>query len=124
MIFDHIQIKVLDYKISRAFFEKVLGALGYAIVFEIENVVTGFGTSVHDMFEVRVATEEFPPSQSTHIAFTAPSEEAVRAFYEIALANGAKDNGAPGYRPEYEEGYYAVFVIDPNGHNLEAVYKK
>lgn len=119
-MFDHVQIKVEDFASNRAFYESVLGALGYSVVFEAEGVV-GFGDNLHDMFEVREADENAPVSKSTHIAFIARSEEAVRAFHKEALAHGAKDNGVPGLRPEYEEGYFAAFVIDPNGHNIEAV---
>jgi catechol 2,3-dioxygenase-like lactoylglutathione lyase family enzyme len=121
-IFDHVQIKVEDLTSNRAFYERVLGALGYGVVFEAKGVV-GFGNDPHDMFEVAQAGEGAPVSKSTHIAFIARSEDAVRAFHRTALAHGAKDNGLPGLRPEYEEGYFAAFVIDPNGHNLEAVYK-
>jgi catechol 2,3-dioxygenase-like lactoylglutathione lyase family enzyme len=121
-VFDHVQIKVEDFASNRAFYESVLGALGYSVVFEAEGVV-GFGDNPHDMFEVREADESAPVSKSTHIAFIARSEEAVRAFHKEALAHGAKDNGVPGLRPEYEEGYFAAFVIDPNGHNIEAVYQ-
>ena len=122
-MFDHVQIKVEDYAGSRAFYEHVLGALGYNVVFEIEGEVTGFGNNPHDMFEVRKADDRAPVSKPTHVAFIAKSEDAVRAFHKTALERGAKDNGAPGFR-EYEEGYFAAFVIDPNGHNLEAVFKK
>ena len=103
-MFDHVQIKVEDYTGSRAFYAAVLGALGYKVVFEIEGEVTGFGNNPHDMFEVRQADASAPVSQSTHIAFVAKREEAVHAFHKVALAHGAKDNGAPGFR-EYEEGY-------------------
>lgn len=75
------------------------------------------------MFEISQASEELPLSSSAHVAFTAQSEEAVQKFHETAIALGAKNNGAPGLR-DYEEGYYAAFVIDPDGHNLEAVFKK
>jgi catechol 2,3-dioxygenase-like lactoylglutathione lyase family enzyme len=123
-MFDHVQIKVDALESSRAFYEAVLGALGYKVVFEAETVVVGFGNNPHDMFEVRQAGPGAPVSNSVHIAFAARSEDAVRAFHAAALARGAKDNGMPGPRPQYEEGYFAAFVIDPNGHNLEAVYKK
>jgi catechol 2,3-dioxygenase-like lactoylglutathione lyase family enzyme len=123
-LFDHVQIKVEDFESSRAFYEAVLIALGYKVVFEVEAVVVGFGNNPHDMFEVRQAGPDLPVSKSVHIAIAAQSEEAVRAFHATALARGAKDNGVPGPRPQYEEGYFAAFVIDPNGHNLEAVYKK
>ncbi|MBZ0243393.1 MAG: hypothetical protein K8F24_09285, partial [Bacteroidales bacterium] len=58
---------------------------------------------------------------ATHICFRAPSRDAVRSFYEAALAEGGHDNGAPGIRPEYHPEYYAAFVLDPEGHNIEAV---
>jgi catechol 2,3-dioxygenase-like lactoylglutathione lyase family enzyme len=121
-MFDHVQVKVDDFVTCRGFYAAVLGALGYGVVFEIAGVVTGFGTSVHDMFEVRQAGPEALLSRSVHIAFMAPSEDAVRGFYAAALAHGGRDNGAPGPRPEYEAGYFAAFVIDPEGHNVEAVF--
>lgn len=120
-MFDHVQIKVSDYTKSRPFYEAVLDTLGYKVVLEFKDTV-GFGTSPHDMFEVAQADAERPLSVGTHIAFVAKSEDAVRAFYKTALELGAQDNGAPAVR-DYEPGYFAAFVIDPNGHNLEAVYK-
>jgi catechol 2,3-dioxygenase-like lactoylglutathione lyase family enzyme len=123
-MFDHVQIKVDDFESSRRFYQAVLGTLGYKVVLEFAAVVVGFGNHPHDMFEVRQAGPGAPVSKSAHIAFTAQSEDAVRAFHAAALARGAKDNGMPGLRPDYEEGYFAAFVIDPNGHNLEAVFKR
>ena len=120
-MFDHIQIKVKDFHQSRAFYQAVLGTLGYGVVFEDEGV-TGFGPHTHNMFEVRQADETLPISQSIHVAFVAKSQDAVRAFYVMALEHGAKDNGAPGLRSHYEDGYFAAFVIDHDGHNIEAVY--
>ncbi len=66
-----------------------------------------------------VLKEEVVP---THLAFEAKTKEEVRAFYETALAEGATDNGGPGYREDYWAGYYAAFVLDPDGHNIEAAY--
>lgn len=122
-MFDHIQIKVENLPQSIAFYEPVLGTLGYKSVLEIEGVVVGFGNNPHDMFEVAKISEDSPVSKSTHIAFIAKDEDSVRAFHKTALELGAQDNGAPGIR-DYEEGYFAAFVIDPNGHSLEAVFKK
>jgi len=121
-VFDHIQIKVGNLEASRAFYAATLASLGHKVVFEIDKVVVGFGNSPHDMFEVRQADHTAPVSSAIHIAFVSRSEDAVRLFFSTALAHGATDNGAPGLRPEYEEGYFAAFVVDPNGHNLEAVY--
>ncbi len=122
-MFDHVQIKVKDLVASRPFYEAVLGTLDYHVVFEDDGVV-GFGTSVHDMFEIRQASENVPMSVSTHVAFVAKSEKAVHAFHKTAVKLGAQDNGAPKLRPEYEPGYFAAFIVDPNGHNLEAVFLK
>jgi catechol 2,3-dioxygenase-like lactoylglutathione lyase family enzyme len=122
-MFDHVQIKVADLRESRNFYEAVLGALGFGVVLEHEGIVVGFGPHPHNMFEVRQAGPEVPISRAAHIGFVARSEEAVQQFHATALAHGAADNGAPGLRPNYAQGYYAAFVIDPNGHNLEAVFQ-
>lgn len=121
-IFNHVQIKVKDLKTSRRLYDALMEVLGYPIVLDIKGVVVGYGTSVHDMFEVRQFSKKSPLSQSVHLGFNASSEESVDAFYRTALARGATCNGKPGFRPEYEEGYYAAFIIDPDGHNIEAVY--
>lgn len=120
-IFNHVQIKVKDLKISREFYDRVMSVLGYQVVLEINDVVIGYGTSVHDMFEIRQFDEITPLSKHVHIAFNAPGKESVDAFYHSALAAGGKCNGKPGSKPQYEKGYYAAFVIDPDGHNIEAV---
>ena len=121
-MFDHVQIKVADLARSRSFYGAVLGCLGYGVVLEFEGVVVGFGTDPHSMLEIRQEDANAALSAAIHVAFRAGSEEAVRAFHEMALAMGGRDNGAPGLRPEYEPGYFAAFVIDPDGHNLEAVF--
>jgi catechol 2,3-dioxygenase-like lactoylglutathione lyase family enzyme len=120
-MFDHVQIKVADLEASRAFYAAIFHALGYGVVFQA-TLVVGFGVSPHCMFEVRQADETAPLSRAVHVAFSARTADAVRAFHAAALAHGGADNGAPGLRPEYEEGYYAAFVVDPDGHNLEAVF--
>lgn len=76
------------------------------------------------MFEIRQHDGKFPQSQFVHLAFNAPNRESVDAFYHTAIANGTTGNGVPAFRPEYEEGYYAAFVIDQDGHNIEAVYSE
>lgn len=122
-MFDHVQIKVENLKRDRAFYEAVLATLGYGVVLEFDGVV-GFGNNPHDMFEVRQAGIDAPLSAAAHVAFVAKSKDAVIAFHSMALARGARDNGSPGYRPHYEDGYFAAFVVDPNGHNLEAVFQE
>lgn len=120
-MFNHVQIKVKDLKISRKFYDAVMAVLGYKVVLEIEGVV-GYGLNVHDMFEIRQYDEKHPLSQHVHVAFNAKSRESVDLFYHAALSRGGMCNGEPGFRAQYGEGYYAAFVIDPNGHNIEAVY--
>jgi predicted lactoylglutathione lyase len=123
-LFNHVQIKVKDLEKSRKFYGPVMAALGYKMVLEIEGVVIGYGTSVHDMFEIRQFDEKSPLSERVHLAFNASCKEDVDAFYKSAITSGGKCNGEPGFRPQYEDGYYAAFVIDPDGHNIEAVYSK
>ncbi|MCH9753344.1 MAG: VOC family protein [Alphaproteobacteria bacterium] len=122
-IFNHIQIKVKDLTESRKFYDKIMDALGHSIVLEIKDTVIGYGTSVHDMFEIRQANSGNILSESVHIAFNAASRKDVECFYKTAIKNGAQCNGPPGLRPQYEKGYYAAFVIDNDGHNIEAIYK-
>ena len=123
-IFNHVQIKVKNLEISRQFYDGIMCALGHSVVLEIADVVIGYGANVHDMFEIRQCDEKSPLSEHVHIAFNASCEEDVDAFYHSALASCGKCNGKPGFRPQYEDGYYAAFVIDPDGHNMEAVYSE
>lgn len=123
-LFNHVQIKVGNLKASRKFYDEIMAVLGCQVVLEIDDAVVGYGTSVHNMFEIRQSGEKAPLSQSVHLAFNAPSKESVDAFYRKALAHGATCNGEPGFRPQYEEGYYAAFVVDLDGHNVEAIYSE
>ena len=123
-LFNHVQIKVEDLDTSRRFYDAIMRTLGYQIVLEIDKTVIGYGVNVHDMFEIRQSNNGALLSRAVHVAFNASSLESVDDFYQTAIQKGAKCNGIPGFRPEYEEGYYAAFVIDPDGHNIEAVYKE
>lgn len=118
-MFDHVQIRVKDLAASRAFYDPVMRALGHEVVFEVANVVIGYGPDPHNMFEIRQAGPNAPLSSAVHVAFAAKSEHVVNQFYEAALETGTC-NGRPGLRSHYEEGYYAAFVLDPDGHNVEA----
>ncbi len=123
-LFNHVQIKVKYLAASKQFYDTIMKILGYKTVLEIDNTVIGYGTDVHDMFEIRQSSSEFCLSQSAHIAFNAPNLQCVNEFYQAALEKGARCNGKPGFRAEYEKGYYAAFIIDPDGHNIEAIYKE
>jgi catechol 2,3-dioxygenase-like lactoylglutathione lyase family enzyme len=116
-MFDHIVFGVSDYAASKAFFLKALEPIGLAVVSEgslgIELSADGKSSLC-----IRKAGEK---SGHLHLAFTAENRQQVEAFYRAALEAGAKDNGAPGLRPNYTGQYYAAFVIGPDGHNIEVV---
>ena len=103
---------------SRAFYEAVLLPFGYRVVRDFGDVAVGFGNKRYAAFALVRDTREI---HATHVAFRVENRSDVDKFYSIALKAGASDNGAPGLRPQYHENYYAAFVIDPDGHNLEFV---
>lgn len=121
---DHTGIHAVDPHKSRAFYEEALAPLGYEVLLEIPTEHTGglvvFGMGVKPKPDFWVA-EGQPNTPRVHIAFRADSHEQVDAFYKAALAAGGKDNGPPGPRPHYHANYYGAFVLDPDGHNIEAV---
>lgn len=119
-----------DYARSRAFYDKALGALGYKVAAEITDspdfVGAGYGNPTHPepTFWIGAGRNPGPAPvtpQGQHIAFKAPDRAAVDAFHRAALEAGGRDNGPPGLRPHYHPNYYAAFVLDPDGHRLEAV---
>ena len=117
-VVDHVALSVSDLERSRAFYRAALEPLGFAELYEKDGLV-GFGVEGRDDFGI---AEREPVTRAAHVAFPAPGREAVQAFYEAALAAGGRDNGAPGPRPQYSERYYAAYVFDPDGNNVEAVY--
>lgn len=114
---DHIGIAVGDLARGVTFYTKALAPLGYEVVMTFEQIV-GFGVGGKPDFWIHGKSA---PKERLHIAFRAKGRAEVRAFYEAALASGGTDNGAPGVRPHYHEHYYGAFVLDPAGHNIEAV---
>jgi catechol 2,3-dioxygenase-like lactoylglutathione lyase family enzyme len=122
---DHVGFPVSDYARSKLFYEKALAPLGYALVMEVTAAQTesgspaaGFGIGGKPDFWIG---GEGGLSKPLHVAIAANDRSAVDAFYRAALAAGGKDNGAPGLRPQYHPNYYGAFVLDPDGHNIEAV---
>lgn len=121
---DHTGISVSHFGTSKAFYEKALAPLGYALLMEFPAAVTGhvdvagFGEPPEPDFWISSGTPNQPP---IHIAFRASSRAVVDAFYQAALTAGGTDNGPPGLRPHYHPHYYGTFVRDPDGHNVEAV---
>ena len=123
---DHIGFSVSDFARSKAFYGEALAPLGITLMMELTPAETG--TNSHAGFGTDRAFfwigDGGTPVKAVHIAFAAGSRAEVEAFYKAALAAGGRDNGAPGLRPHYHPDYYAAFVIDPDGNNIEAVYRR
>ena len=120
MIIDHIGLVVSDGEKSKAFYSQCLAPLGIGIVMEVEGWA-GFGRDNKPEFWFGPHGEAHKPM---HIAFCAENREQVDRFYQAALAAGGIDNGPPGIREIYHPNYYGAFVLDPDGHNIEAVCHK
>jgi catechol 2,3-dioxygenase-like lactoylglutathione lyase family enzyme len=121
---DHTGLLVSDPIASREFYDKALAPLGYEMMVQIPTEHTGggavFGYGVPPKPDFWVS-EGTPNEPKIHVAFRAETHEQVDEFYRAALAAGGKDNGGPGPRPHYHKDYYGAFVLDPDGHNVEAV---
>ncbi len=117
MIIDHIGFSVSDYEKSKAFYTSVLATLNIKLVMEVQGWA-GFG--IGQKAEFWFGPDEYV-HRPMHIAFAAQTREQVDKFYEAAIAAGATDNGKPGLREIYHPDYYGAFVIDLDGHNIEAV---
>lgn len=121
---DHTGLVMSNPAKSRQFYDKALAPLGYKMMMEIPKeytdgkVVLGYGVPPKPDFWMSEGT---PNQPHIHIAFRADSHKQVDEFYRAAIAAGGKDNGAPGPRPHYHKDYYGAFVLDPDGHNIEAV---
>ena len=122
---DHVGLGVADYPAAKSFYAAALAPLGYVLVMEVGADETGsgapaagFGAGGKPDFWIGGEGRTTPP---LHVAITAATRAEVDSFYAAALAAGGVDNGAPGLRPHYHPNYYAAFVRDPDGHNLEAV---
>jgi len=122
---DHVGIPVSDIARSTEFYLKALEPLGISIVMEVSaeqpghGAAVGFGANFKPFFWIGGAGGL--GVGHVHVAFAAPSRAAVDAFYRAAITAGGKDNGKPGLRPHYHENYYGAFVLDFDGHNIEAV---
>jgi catechol 2,3-dioxygenase-like lactoylglutathione lyase family enzyme len=116
---DHVTISVSDLEYSRAFYDAALKPLGITRVYDGEVNFLGYGTPEKAFFWIGFRNEA--AITSSHIAFATQDRKIVDAFYHAALLAGGKDNGPPGLRPHYHEDYYGAFILDPDGHNIEAV---
>jgi catechol 2,3-dioxygenase-like lactoylglutathione lyase family enzyme len=112
-VFDHVHLRVRDLEASRRFYAAVLRPLGFPLTTETAELV-GFGALS--------LSEESPATQPLHFAFLARTREAVAAFHRAGIEGGYPDNGVPGIR-DYAADYYAAYLLDPDGHNVEAVHR-
>jgi catechol 2,3-dioxygenase-like lactoylglutathione lyase family enzyme len=115
---DHVTLGVTDLDRACAFYDRALAPLGIERLYADGENYSGYGIRPKAFFWIGRGAEVFT---GTHVAFAAPDRAAVDAFYEAAIAAGGRDNGAPGLRPQYAPTYYGAFVLDPDGHNIEAV---
>jgi catechol 2,3-dioxygenase-like lactoylglutathione lyase family enzyme len=114
---DHTGVSVADAARSKAFYRAALSPLGYEMLMDGEQFA-GFGVPPKPDFWIAEGPASVPP---IHVAFRADTRAQVDAFYKAAMSAGGRDNGGPGLRPHYHPNYYGAFVIDPDGHNIEAV---
>jgi catechol 2,3-dioxygenase-like lactoylglutathione lyase family enzyme len=113
----HVAVNVTDWERAKAFYEPVLGLLGYRIVYEEEGVLAYFA----DARGLDFGIGRRDPVGGAHVAFECDDRASVDAFHAAALEAGGRDNGPPGLRPQYAPSYYAAYVHDPDGNNIEAV---
>jgi catechol 2,3-dioxygenase-like lactoylglutathione lyase family enzyme len=118
VVVDHVLLIVSDLEASRRFYGAALAPLGIEEL-RVEHEGVSFGAEGLDDFAIFAGA---PATIAAHVAFDAPSRQAVDAFYAAALANGGRERGAPGVWAQYSERYYAAFVWDPDGNNVEAVF--
>jgi len=120
---DHTGLNISNPKKSREFYDKALAPLGYTMLYQVPmehtegKAVFGYGVAPKPDFWV---AEGEPNKPHLHMAFRAQTRAQVDQFYKAAMAAGGRDNGKPGLRPHYHENYYGAFVLDPDGHNIEA----
>ena len=117
---DHVSVGVRDLVRAAAFYEPVLAVLGMSKLREWPDAAVGYGKAYPE-FWINARPERKQPDDGLHICLRAPSVQAVDAFHATALQAGGTCDGAPGLRPEYNDRYYAAFVVDPDGNKLEAV---
>ncbi len=117
-MYDHVGLRVADLDASVHFYEAALGALGHVLASR-DDTGAGFGPKAAPALWLTLARAD--KNKGTHVAFRSKSRADVEGFYAAGLKAGGKDNGRPGPRPDYGPTYYAAFLIDPDGNNVEAV---
>ena len=113
---DHVTLRVSDFAASRDFYSAVLAPLGDELGWQDEE------KRLAEWGDFSIAQDGKPLSENVHVAFAAKNQAEVDAFHRAAIEGGYRDNGPPGERAIYHEGYYGAFVLDPDGNNVEAVF--
>jgi catechol 2,3-dioxygenase-like lactoylglutathione lyase family enzyme len=119
-VIDHLTVGVSDLERSRRFYLQALLPLGFSQIGTWREGDSEIEFGLEEAADFAVSTA-YATGAPVHIAFAADRREQVDAFHAAAIAAGGRDNGRPGLRPEYSDGYYGAFVLDPDGHNVEAV---
>ncbi len=128
-IIDHISINVADYPRAKAFYSEALAPLGISLIMEF-GYAAGYGRDKKPELWLGGGKAEFQTDEQreiitpVHVCLAARSRAEVDAFHAAALAAGGRDNGGPGIRAHYHPGYYGAFALDPDGHNIEAVFQE
>jgi catechol 2,3-dioxygenase-like lactoylglutathione lyase family enzyme len=124
-LLDHVSLGVADIERSRRFYDSALRSLGLVRIVDFGGAHgSDYGAAPGTLgveFTITREADVMAPIPGAHICFRAPDRAAVDAFHRAALADGGRDDGAPGLRPHYHADYYAAFVLDPDGHRIEAV---
>jgi catechol 2,3-dioxygenase-like lactoylglutathione lyase family enzyme len=126
-IIDHVSVNVTDFARSKAFYSQALAPLGIGLLMEF-GMAAGYGREQKPELWLGAGKSDFQSDEQVavltpiHVCLRARNRAEVDAFHVAALAAGGRDNGAPGVRAHYHPGYYGAFVLDPDGHNIEAVF--
>lgn len=115
---DHVTLGVSDIGRSRMFYDRTLTVIGIGRLYAETDVFAGYGAGKKALFWIGVKAV---PVTGVHVAFAVDSRDLVDRFHAAGIAAGGRDNGAPGLRPHYHPNYYGAFILDPDGHNIEAV---
>jgi catechol 2,3-dioxygenase-like lactoylglutathione lyase family enzyme len=118
-VIDHIKLRVANFTKSKSFYDQALEAIGMRLLPDSDDAYCAWSSNEDPLFEIAVPKEGEALSKGVHFCFKVKDKQLVHDFYKAALAAGGADNGEPGPRPHYSPTYYAAYVLDPDGNNVE-----